>query len=264
MFRMNTICPRNNIKLCEKPAKITRFIILTAASLLMPGCVRRIQVHTNTYLDSKVISNGFVKNKTFAVFGDSFVDGVRQNDVLATKELVGKIKVMLEASGFEVTENSMADYFLLFNYGCQSHTYTYNALRYIPGQTYTSNATFINQYGYYGQCNKTTTGSGSYTYVPEQRIVYYKFLSFYIYDGAGWEKVIQDQKVSSSHVWFGTASGIDEYADLRSFLDFLLVAMFRVFGSSGTIDIGIYENDGSVKLLRDAVKGNEINLLGLK
>lgn len=228
--------------------------------LFLSGCgARRVNIKTTTFSDSNVIPNGFEKKKSFCITGGSYVEGVKQNnDELETKELKKKISLMLENRDFVVTESNSADYFLLFNYGCKSDTISYNALHYIPGTTYTSNATYSGSRGYYGQCNATTTSSGSYIYLPTQQTFFTKFLCFYIYNKEGQQQMLKDNTIPSQHIWYGLSVGVDGYADLRYYLDFLLLSMFNSFGKSGTVNDVIAEDDESMISLREQIAGKII------
>jgi len=230
--------------------QINKLFFLLALSLLT-GCARKINIKTTAYTDPRRLSHGFEKKKSFCLAGVSCADGISQNnDELQTKELEKKISIMLEDKGYLIDQNKLADYFLVFNYGCDAETIRYNSLKYLPGPVYKTDATLVDTFGYHGHYNQTTTSSGTYVYVPEQSIYYTKRLSILIYDKAGAEKCAKNPQAPSPHVWSGSSRGVDEYDDLRTYLDYLLVSMFNLFGGSGERTDIMYEGNDGVKNLR--------------
>jgi len=229
--------------------QINKLFFLLALSLLT-GCARKINIKTTAYTDPRRLSHGFEKKKSFCLAGVSCADGISQNnDELQTKELEKKISIMLENKGYLIEQSKFADYFLIFNYGCKAETITYNALKYLPGPFCQTNATLTDSYGYYGHYNQTTS-SGSFFYVPEQCTYYTKFLRFYVYDKSGGQKLVDNPEGPGEHLWSGLSYGVDEYADLRTYLDYLLVSMFNLFGGSGERTDIMYEGNDGVKNLR--------------
>ncbi|MDR3549931.1 MAG: DUF4136 domain-containing protein [Candidatus Babeliales bacterium] len=221
------------------------------AMILLSGCARRINIKTTAYADSKVIPYGFGTNKTFYLEGESYADGVKQNNnALETKELKNKISTMLENKGHSVTESNRADYLLFFNHGCDQQTVTYDVLRYMPGPTLTSNSTVTGTAGgryFNSQYQNTTTTPGTFYWAPEQRTYFTKGLGIFIYDKKG-----------SEEIWKAYSVGVDEYNDLRTFLDFLLIPIFNLFGKSGEINNTMFEDNESVDLLRKQMSGEKI------
>jgi hypothetical protein len=230
--------------------KLSLFLL---SLLLLPACMRReIRVATNSYADATFIPNGFVKGKSFAVSGGSYVDGIEQKNEMQTKELTKKVSLVLDSEGYSVKQNlNQADYCIIFNYGSKSETKILNMPIYIPGQTTTSTGTVSGVRGYYGQYQQESATSGTYIYMPEEYTFYTKFLCFSVYDAKQCQSSRGGEKMPPQ-IWYGQVWNVNEQSDLRSYLDFLLIQLFKSFGkdSQGTITSSIYEDDESVAWLR--------------
>ena len=228
--------------------------------LFLFGCgARRVTVKTIAYSNNNAIRNILKeKNKSFAIDGTPYSDKVKQNnDLLATEELKKKISLMLEKKEYKIEKNiHNADYLLLFNYGCKAKNVSYDVPLYIPGQTYTSNATFTNSRGFYGgEYKQTTSTPGSFCYVPEQYTIFTKFINFYVYDKTGIQHITTNNKILPPHIWYGSSIGSDKYDDLRTYLDFLLISIFKLFGENGERSDYMDEDNESVDLLRKQMSG---------
>jgi len=214
--------------------------VMTGLLVLLPACTpKNIHIDITAYADTSVIPNGFLKKKSFAVIGGSYVKGVNQNNELQTKELERKVSNILKDKEYIVTTNiEEADYCLFFNYGSSSETKVLNTLKYIPGETCTTTGT-LGLYRY----NQESATSGTYVYVPEEYTFHTKFLVCYVYDAKLCQNLNQD--IMPPQIWYGLAYGVDEYTDLRKYLELLLVQLFDFFGdnSPGTVSTKASEDD---------------------
>lgn len=226
-------------------------LIMGSILTVLPGCIRQpIRISSTSYADTTKISNGFSKDKSFAVASIPSADGAGQQNELQSKELEQKIAIAMNHNGYHIENSASANYYLLFDYGIKAETKTLNVAKYIPGQTVTSTGSLSGTYGYYGQYNQLSTSSGTYVYMPEDHTFFTKFLNFYVYDAN--ECKTSSKNKTPPQIWQGTAWNIDEYGDLRAYLDFLIVHLVRIFGknSVGTITNDMYGDDQSVALLR--------------
>jgi len=232
-------------------AKKLGLIFCLGLCLFLSACMKRkIYIKTSAYACSESIPNGFLQNKSFTLVGDSYVCGVKQSDCeLQTRELKKKMSLVLKSKGHSVIEDSGSDYFLVFNYGSRGETEVRNSLKYIPGETINTTGSLTGIYGYYGQYNQTTHSSGTYIFVPEKFNIYLKFLRLYVYDAKQYSK-LSHTNTMPPQVWSGLAIGKDGYADLRTYLDFLLIHLFDLFGKNGEVIGEFSEDDERVIWLR--------------
>ncbi len=230
--------------------------LLPLCLLVLPGCWgRKINIRATAYADSTALPYGFEKQRSFCIDGASSIDGVKQPvDELEIKELSKKISHMLVNNGYRVAQHGAADYCLRFNFGCKRGTQTYNSLKYVPGKTYKTNTTVIGTSGL-NNYDQTTTAPGQFVFVPEYYSVFSKFLDFYVYDKKGYEQITKNDKAPSSHVWYGHTESTDECPNMRTDVDYLLMAMFESFGENDSFETSIPEKDKSVKLLREQMFG---------
>lgn len=228
-----------------------QFLLSVCCVVVLSGCCgRRISIKTTAYSDVHALPCGFRMDKSFRLEGGSTVDGVKQHvDELEVKELAQKISVMLVNRGYRVTHDASADYCLRFNYGRKKGTESYQELKYIPGKTYKTNTTVIGTSGL-NNYDQTTTAPGQFVFVPKYYSVFTKFLDFRVYDKKGWEQS-KNEKAPSQHIWYGSASGTDQYDDMRTYVDYLLVSLFGMFGGNGNRETTVCEDNKSVTSLRE-------------
>lgn len=244
--------------------EIQYIILLSATIVLLPGCFQRsVRITSTAFADSNLRPDGFSKNKSFSIVN------IEQKNELQTKELGQKISIILENKGYAVKNLKDADYCLIFYYGIKSDTQICNVAKYIPARTansrgtygyhgqcqqpFTSTTNLNGTYGYDCQCQQRNQSSGAFVYIPELHTFYTKFLSFYVYDANSWKKSLNDNNEMPLQIWQGVASSVDEFGDLRPYLDFLVIHLFDIFGkNTPESSIILHENNQSVMWLRHA------------
>jgi hypothetical protein len=218
-------------------ARMSKFLVIFLLGLGLSGCA--------TYYNIKV--NGYTAPKTAEQLkpGGFFYimeDKEAKNPLLET-EVREKIVRLLEGHGYPVTSSfDKADYYLFFKYGM--------------GQPQSVGVT-----DYYGSVGWGFGWGGGWgwgyggpsvgIWAPpygstEIVTLYDRWLQINVVDGP----LYRTQKVSRS-VWVGEARSHGTSSDLRTTLNYLLVALFNHFGQNTgkVIDVKLKQNDPAVSVL---------------
>lgn len=194
---------------------------ILAASICLTSCTQKYLVSTNTFIDSKIIPQGFPQNTKFVVIP---VDGKS----LFSDEIRHKIEKILESKGYLIAhDTSKADYGVFFDCSISSEAGTITVPRYIPGQTQTTKGNVYGSYGNFASYNQTTQSSGTTVYIPQDYIYYIRTLQVSVYN----VDRLQNHKLELP-IWSGSAVSSGENGDLRTAIDYLLVSTFDHFGKS--------------------------------
>lgn len=170
---------------------------------------------------------------------------------LQTKELKKKLQILLQANGFNVINSEAqaneSDYFVVFTYGSEQETKTLQVAKYVSGPSEVTTG-LSDLFGNYTQ-TKTTTGN--YVYVPEEHTYFTKSLTCYVFTANNLENYKQNGK--AEYIWKGQTYIVNENADLRPYLDFLLVQLMNVFGKNtmAKITTTMKKDNKSVAWLRN-------------
>lgn len=207
----------------------SKALILSSLALL-PGCMKQIQVSSNTFADKTIIPCGFAAGQSFSV---SSLNGSPQ---LFEKEVSQKIAHALEEMEYEIELTSPADFDLYYAYERTSRKELINTPKYIPGteqRTYGSGNAYGNGHSPFGcyhnsgsvQYQETTTTSGSIVYVPETITIFTHKISIDVYRI---NPFLRNEK--KQLVWQGSAICCDSSGDRRYIIDYLLKSIFKHFG----------------------------------
>lgn len=153
--------------------------------------------------------------------GASFfvIDNKEAKNPLLEAEIKRKIINLLEKQGYPITPFEKADYYLLFSYGIGvGRGVTVLIPDYYPG-------TFGFYPGYYPGRYYPFVWPGLLSYAPYAETIYDKWLLINVIQG----KVYRDQGAFQT-VWIGEARGAGPSQDLRTVVNFLLLADFKQFG----------------------------------
>jgi hypothetical protein len=209
---------------------ITIKTMILSSLVLLPGCMKQIQVSSNTFADKTLIPCGFAEGQTFSI------SSVNSSHQLFEKETSQKIASMLEEMGYEIELASPADFDLYYRYETTSSREVINTPKYIPGteqRTCGTGNAYGNGYTPFGcyhnsesvHYKETTTTSGSIIYVPETVTIFTHKISIDVYRV---NPFLCNKK--KELVWQGSAICCDRSGDCRYIIDYLLKSIFKHFG----------------------------------
>lgn len=192
---------------------------------LSTGC-SRIEVRVNGFTSTGIALQ--VPTHTSI----TVVEDPNAQNPIFEKEIAGKIQKLLSSKGYSVPSSEKTEYNLTFNYGIDSGRTIVGAMPvYHPvGTAYTS------------------YGVGYTTYMPYSHTFYTKWLILYLTDA---KKFKETRKIE--HVWIGEVISSGSSTDLRSVINYMLVAAFEHFGDNTKKQIRkiIPGDDERVKLLME-------------
>ena len=219
-----------------------KVILIIMILPLFCSCGKRIEKITiNSFTNPKKIPNGFSKESSFCVIP------AKNNNQLFEKEISQKIKTILQDQEYAIKEQKNANYYLTFIYGIKSSTHIINVPKYVPGQEQTIQGNIYGKYGWYGGYTEQSQSTGSIIYVPEEYTFFNKSLFIKVYDADLYRKTKNEDLV-----WEGSAISCGESSDIRKFIDYLLMSVFRYFGKNTqkNIHLDTYSEDKNVDWLR--------------
>lgn len=202
--------------------KISLFLLVLVA--LMPGCMHRVYVSSNTYADREELPHGFPLGSTFTIKAKA---SPSHNEMLS-KEIKHKISNTLQELEYTVIKEGTPDYYLSFSYDMTAKTELVQVPVYVPGPSQTTLGTVHTHNGYQGgavQYQETTQTSGTWTYVDEERTTFTRSLSMQVNT-----KNPFTQAKESNQVWQGSAVSCGDTGDLREIVDYLMKSIFKNFG----------------------------------
>lgn len=223
-------------------------------------------------VDREKIPSGFAKGSTLTVLPNN-EDSEMGRSSLQTKEVAAKLSLGLAQRGYSIKklsdpDRNNLDYVVMFNYGITSETRNEVKSFYIPGQTVTvqgNASTFGHVNGSYSHANyneftnasTVATSSGTYTYIPVTVTYHTKFLLCSVYDAKECQKYVDSKdknKKMPQELWQGTACNVNTDAELKCYLDYLIIQLCRLFGTATSSDISttIVESDEDFELMRKA------------
>jgi hypothetical protein len=229
--------------------KIKIFGTMCILCLMFSACGALIQIDIDTYADPSL---PLLPNSKIYIFED-----LDANNPLFNKEVIIKIKKLLESRKFIVTSNIIdsdnADYILIFIYGIGEKEVDGYGLAYEPSKTTTVSGDV--------NVNITTPGSlYSYPikYKANERWFMVRLLESKAYKN--WFKKCEDlrnigtpeeQLPKEPRIWDGSANSIGSSGDLRLVINYLMIPLFDYFGKNTgqIIQITMKEKDPRVKSL---------------
>ena len=211
-------------------------LFLAGLLIMVSGCGREIR--TTGFLDRTAGVTALAKGATVAV-----VENSQAENPIFDREVKGKIEKLLARRGYRAAAAGKADYILTYGYSISP------GLRSTPVTTYGPPQTQITSVpdGKGGVTTRAITLPGQPTVVPMLSTEYTRRLMVTVADAA---RQREDKK---EHVlWVGETHSIDPSSDLRSDIDYLLVATFLYFGqdTGKQVRVNLSPNDPEVLELR--------------
>lgn len=217
-------------------AKTIRFMAIALIAFGLAGCANYYNVKVNAY--TSPVATGEIKSGgTFFV-----IENKEAKNPLLDQELREKITRLLEVRGYPVTTTfDKADYYLFFGYGLGEP-------RSVGVPDYYAGVGWGLGWGGGWGCGwggpSVCIGGTPYGYSGTDIVtIYDRWLQINVVDGL----LYRTQKVSRS-VWVGEARSTGASSDLRTVLNYLLVAGFNEFGKNTgkAITVDIKDNDPAV------------------
>ena len=195
--------------------KTIRFLTWLMIGLCLSGCsAPAFNIKVNGYTDPNV--PGQIRP------GGSFfvMENKEAKNPLLEAEVKGKITKLLETRGYPVTTFEKADYYLFCGYGLgEPHSVSAAA------PDYFSSVGWGVGYGWGGP--SVVIGVPYGTYPADTATLYDRWLLINVVEGPAY-RVRKDTRP----VWTGEARSVGTSSDLRTVLNYLLVADFKEFGKN--------------------------------
>ncbi len=203
-------------------------ILLFLAGGLLSGCGATMQnIQVNGYTDP---ATPVVLTPGATIF---VIENQKAQNPLLEKEIAGKINKLLSQQGYPLAPYDQAQYYLFFGYGIGKESNLEVAM---PDVSY--------GFGIGGGSGSYWRGGGPYfwggpffTFYPPPDPVYDRWLLLNVVDGKYYR-----EKGEFRTVWVGEARSTGTSGDLRSTVDYLLLADFQQFGRNTGKAIGVQIN----------------------
>lgn len=207
---------------------------LLLLTLWLAGCA--LEIRTTGFLDRAGGLAALPKAASFAV-----LENAQAPNPVFEKEIKGKIEKLLVRQGYRIEPPERASYLLAYSYSIQSGLRSSTITSYGPPQTDIVRVPD----GKGGVTTRVVTVQGAPSVVPVIAMGYTEQLTLQVMEEA---RMGQAQKV----VWVGETLTSDGSSDLRSDIDYLLVATFRYFGedTGKQAHVRISPDDPEVMALR--------------
>ncbi|MGA9756213.1 MAG: DUF4136 domain-containing protein [Desulfobaccales bacterium] len=191
-----------------------RFLATVLIGLSLAGCANYFNIKVNGYTDPNVPGQ--------ITPGDSFcvMENQEAKNPLLEAEVKGKITKLLETRGYPVTTFDKADYFLFFGYGLgEPRSVSAAAPDYYGGVGWGVG------YGWGGP--SVVIGVPYGTYPADTASLYDRWLMINVVEAPAYRA-----RKDTRPVWTGEARSVGTSSDLRTVLNYLLVADFKEFGKN--------------------------------
>jgi len=212
--------------------------------VLLSGC--GLNIRTTGFLDRSAGASAPPRGASFAV-----LENIQAPNPIFDREIRGKIEKLLVRHGFRVGSQEGANYFVAFSYAINPGLRLGTTTSYSPPQTQIVPVPD----GKGGTTFTTVMTPGSTSTTPTFTEVFTKHLTLKVIDG-GSLRGGKKEKV----VWVGDTLSTDASSDLRSDIDYLLVATFGYFGKDTGQQIDVRmgkDNPDVVALRREAARPTE-------
>jgi hypothetical protein len=188
--------------------------LIIAGVLALTGCAApAYDISVNGYTD--------LTAPTWIPVGSSFfvIENQKAKNPLLEKEVKDKINRLLEKHGYRVATFEKAEYYLFFNFGIgQERTTTVAMPDYYP---------FGMAFGGGGPYRSYFFVSPFTGYYPYTETIYDRWLLINVVDGKFYR-----EKGQWRTIWAGEARSRGTSADLRTVINYLLLADFKEFGKN--------------------------------
>jgi hypothetical protein len=221
----------------------TSALLFSAVIIQLLGCTR-FESRVTTYLSHDLSFPAYDETNTVGV-----VARADPAEPLLEQEVARKIEILLRERGYTTRPVGEARYVLFAYFAIDSgQTVSGTQNVYIPGGT-----AYTNVYTSSGQWATATTRLPGHT---EQRSYSYTYFSRYLgatlYDHQRFIAA-SDKDKDEAVVWRGITTSTGNSSDLRSVIDYLLVATFKHFGADTGKQVreALGASDKRVRQLRD-------------
>jgi Domain of unknown function (DUF4136) len=216
--------------------RVMRFLTIALVGLSLLGCATYYKVKVNGYTAPE--TTGQIKPGGFFFI----MEGEGAKNPLLEQEIKGKITKLLEMRGYPVTTKfDKADYYLFYAYGMGEP-------RSVGVPEYSGSiglgGGWGGGWGWGGRGGYGWGGIGVPLYGGTDVVTLYdRWLQINVVEGAPY----RGQKLSHS-VWVGEARSSGASSDLRTNLNYLLIALFGQFGKNTgkAITVDLKQNDPAV------------------
>jgi hypothetical protein len=211
-------------------------ILLAALIVLVSGCAPEIR--TTGYLDRASGIQALPKGAAFAV-----VENAQAANAIFDREVKRKIEKLLMMRGYRVDAPDKADFFLSYSYSIDPRLRNDAVAMYGPPEA----EIVSGPDGRGGITTRAVMMPGPVSVMPVLTTEYAKHLMVKVAD-AGHLRSGQKENV----LWIGQTSSADLSSDLRSEIDYLLVATFAHFGrdTGKEVTVSLDKGDPDVMELR--------------
>jgi hypothetical protein len=192
--------------------KLVIFLALVVFACGLSGCSTIYHVQVNGYTESGAVQQ-IAPGGSFCV-----IENKEAKNPLLEQEIKGKITKLLQSRGYPVTGFETADYYLFFGYGMGEPRSVSVVL-----PDYFGSIGWGAGYGWGGPAFSIGVPYGPYA--ADSATLYDRWLLLNVVDGPAY----RTRKVSRP-VWVGEARSVGASSDLRTVLNYLLVADFKEFG----------------------------------
>ena len=230
-------------------------IFISLASLIvLPSCFQKpINIRSSTYTNVKKLPRGFARYSPFSVSAEvtnNSNDPVKHE--LQTEEIAQKIEIILENKQYAVKQPQESRYHLVFDYGMDIDRKIIHEAKTVPGQHKETIGGRFNNRGLLEGFTKTEKKSDTVVYIPEEQIIYTKYISIKIYDVLKNNLPAQDKHHNGITGCSGRATITDVTDNFREEIDALIIALCDILGQNtqGTINQKMYPKDESISWLR--------------
>jgi hypothetical protein len=202
--------------------KAIGFLAMIFVGLCLPSCssVPTYTIKVNGYTDPAAPAQVRPGGSFF------IIENPEAKNPLLDKEIKEKITKLLLTRGYPVTTFEKADYYLFFRYGMgEPRSLTTTAPDYYGGIGWGGGFGWGGGYGWGGPSVYVGMPWGGYA--ADSATLYDRWLLLNVVEGPAY----RTQKLSRP-VWVGEAHSVGTSSDLRTVLNYLLVAGFREFGKN--------------------------------
>jgi len=217
---------------------IRKTLLFVLLVLFLSGCAVNIQ--TTGFLDRSGGISALAKGASFAV-----IENPDAANPIFDKEIKRKIERLLVKEGYRIDAGDKSRYLLSYSYGIASGLRSTTVTSYgPPPQTQIITVTD----GKGGVATQTIMTPGTASVIPVVSVEYTKQLMLKIREAA---RAAGDGR-RENVVWMGETLSMDPSSDLRSDIDYLLVAAFMYFGqdTGKQVSVSLDRGDAAVEALR--------------
>jgi hypothetical protein len=207
-----------------------------ASCILLSGCATTHAVVTNAYLKTDASAKlPIAQSSTFTVQGNTDAP-----NPLFDEEVRKKIECILVQKGYRLASGTDSDFTVRYNYDVSARTET-------TSQSQWTTVPTVQTYYVKGSAYSSILQSQAYaTYIPETHTIYLSRLFVKVYQTAS------SGPSAEQVVWVGDTFYENDDPDLRTVIDYLIVATFAYFNQNTgkNVTVALPEKSPDVLFLR--------------